>query len=47
MIRCLNYTSCSQFQNTRGGTEEFNEREKTMEGYVEKVTIYRAKSNKK
>jgi hypothetical protein len=46
MTSCLNYTSCSQFQSTRGGTGELNEREKTMAANIEKVTIHQAKSDK-
>jgi hypothetical protein len=33
-------------QRTRGSTEEFNEREKTMAESIEKVSIYQAMSKR-
>jgi hypothetical protein len=43
----LNYSSRSQSQSISGGPEELNEREKTPEGNIEKVTIYQSTNNHK
>jgi hypothetical protein len=47
MMGILNYSSCSQLQSICEGTEEFKEREKTMEGTFDKVTIYQSTNNHK
>jgi hypothetical protein len=47
MTSCLNYTSFSQLQNTRGGTKPFIQKKKSMAENIEQVTIYQAMINKK
>jgi hypothetical protein len=47
MMGFLNYSSWSQLQSKSGGPEEFKDREKTMEGTLETVTIYQSSNNHK
>jgi hypothetical protein len=47
MTGLLNYSSRSQLQSLSGGIEELKEREKTMEGNIEKVTIYQSTNSHK